>query len=120
MYRRLYDYKQDYFGDIDISKNNNQQKKHSPIVIHAENLTLTLSHHHPLPYFWKWTKEVPIFSNLNFEIGFGKLFGIIASDGMISHSFIIIIFFLYDIFYRKRKKKKKEDKKRTQKKKTKK
>jgi hypothetical protein len=77
MYRRL-EYKHDYFGDIDISKN---KKKHSPIVIHAENLSLTLAQPHPL-YFWRWEKEVPIFSNLNFEIAFGKLFAIIGPDGM--------------------------------------
>lgn len=81
MYRRLYEYKHDYFGDVDISKNNKNKKQQYPIVIHAEGLSLTLAHKHP-QYFWKWEQAVSIFNNLNFEIAFGKIFGIVGPDSM--------------------------------------
>lgn len=77
MYRRL-EYKHDYFGDVEIARQ--KQPKHYPLVIHAENLSLSLSRNHPV-FSWKWEKEVPIFNNLNFEIQFGKIFGVIGTDG---------------------------------------
>lgn len=83
MYRRL-EYKHDYFGDVEIAKHS----KHYPVVIHAENLSLTLARSHPV-FSWSWQKEVPIFSNLNFEIQFGKLFGVVGPDGECLHYHMI-------------------------------
>jgi hypothetical protein len=79
-YRRL-EYEHDYFGDIEIARERERKKQlHPPLTLHAENLSLSLAPHSPL-FFWRHEKEVQILRNLNFEIPFGKLCGIIGPDG---------------------------------------
>ncbi len=87
-FRRL-EYQHDYFGDIEIAKS--KKAIYFPLNIHAENVSLSIAPYNEL-LFWKVTRDIPVFKNLNFEITAGKLFGIIGPDG----NFLFpLIFFLF-------------------------